>query len=351
MAVPYGGDIIFSRTVRATVGQTIEIPFTGTGWAYLGELASRRGVVYSSRRLDSEGQTFIFRAEEPGTYALKFFKENFIGGYILNDHVQVIVGEAPVSSTGWYNAPIDRGRVVAEPRWPNPFQEAEIRRGSLSTRPPGDAPPITARDIVPIPGMPTAPATQSAQTPTAQPPAAQSPATQTTDTQSSSAAANVPSVPTVPTAPASTQPPAVATPSSPPLTAATLPGEPPSAPQALVSPPPSSSDTPQSEGAATESSEPVSPDVLLQRAKEAFDGGDAAAAIALLDQLKGYYPGGTDELYWYYGQFYEANTPSRNILLSIDYYKRLVNEYPQSSRFNAARSRIAYLERYYINIQ
>jgi hypothetical protein len=344
MAIPYGSDIVFSRTVRATVGQTIEIPFTGTGWVYLGELASRRGVVYDSRRLDREGQTFIFKAEETGTYALKFFKENFVGGYILNDHVQVIVGEAPAPSTGWFNSPVDRGRVIAEPRWPNPFQEAEIRRGSLSTRPSADSPPVTARDIVPVPGVPVTPPAQSS----AAQPAATQPTAAQTPTAQSPAAANVPPAPQAqPSAPA--QPSAVATPSAPPLTAATLPGTPP--PQALVSPPPSSSDTPQSDSTATESGDPASPDVLLQRAKEAFDGGNAAAAIALLDQLKGYYPGGTDELYWYYGQFYEANTPSRNILLSLDYYKRLVNEYPQSTRFNDARRRIAYLERYYINIQ
>jgi len=64
-----------------------------------------------------------------------------------------------------------------------------------------------------------------------------------------------------------------------------------------------------------------------------------------------YYPGGSDEAYWLYGQFYEANSPNRNILLSLDYYRRLVSEYPQSSRVADARRRIAYLERYYINIQ
>jgi hypothetical protein len=346
MAVPYGNDIVFSRTVRATVGQTIEIPFTGTGWSYLGELASRRGIVYSSRRYDPEGQTYIFRAEEPGTFALKFFKENFVGGYILNDHVQVIVSEAPAPSTGWYNAPIDRGRVIAEPRWPNPFQEAEIRRGSLSTRPSADAPPITARDIVPIPGAPTLPVTPSA----VQPPAAQAPVTQSSPAQPPAAASAAPAPQAQSSASTSAQPPAVQTPSAPPLTAATLPGLPPAAPQTDTTQPPAS-DAPQSDSAAAAGSENLSPDILLQRAKEAFDGGDAAAAIALLDQLKGYYPSGTDELYWYYGQFYEANTPSRNILLSIDYYKRLVNEYPQSTRFNDARRRIAYLERYYINIQ
>jgi outer membrane protein assembly factor BamD (BamD/ComL family) len=95
----------------------------------------------------------------------------------------------------------------------------------------------------------------------------------------------------------------------------------------------------------------IEPGVILQRAKETFDEGNAAAAIALLDQFREYYPSGGDELYWLYGQFYEANTPGRNILLALDYYRRLVNEYPQSSRYNDARRRIAYLERFYINIQ
>jgi outer membrane protein assembly factor BamD (BamD/ComL family) len=103
----------------------------------------------------------------------------------------------------------------------------------------------------------------------------------------------------------------------------------------------------------------LAPNVLLERAQKSFEGGDVAQSIAFLNQhLEDYpqgippdVPGGSDEVYWLLGQFYEANSPSRNILLSIDYYKRLVNEYPQSSRFNDARRRIAYLERFYINIQ
>ncbi|MCL2176076.1 MAG: outer membrane protein assembly factor BamD, partial [Treponema sp.] len=97
--------------------------------------------------------------------------------------------------------------------------------------------------------------------------------------------------------------------------------------------------------------ENISPDILLQKAKENFEGQNIPAAIALLDQYMIHYPGGNDELYWMYGQLYEANSPSRNILLSLDYYRRLVNEYPQSSRLTDARRRIAYLERFYINIQ
>jgi hypothetical protein len=91
-------DLTFSRVIRATVGQLVEIPFRGTGWVFLGELGSRRGIAYGSRRLDPEGQSFIFRAEEPGTYVLKFYKQDFIRDFILNDYVQAIIGEAPASS-------------------------------------------------------------------------------------------------------------------------------------------------------------------------------------------------------------------------------------------------------------
>jgi outer membrane protein assembly factor BamD (BamD/ComL family) len=98
---------------------------------------------------------------------------------------------------------------------------------------------------------------------------------------------------------------------------------------------------------------PLAADEYLKQAKEEFDATRVAAAISLLDQFSEHYPPErtilSDELYWLYGQFYEANSPSRNILLSLDYYRRLINEYPQSNRCNDARRRISYLERYFIN--
>ncbi|MDR2144323.1 MAG: hypothetical protein LBP29_08140 [Treponema sp.] len=70
-----------------------------------------------------------------------------------------------------------------------------------------------------------------------------------------------------------------------------------------------------------------------------------------LDQFRAAYPGGSDEAYWLYGQALEASGPNRDIRLALDYYRRLTREYPQSSRYDAARRRIAYLERFYFNIQ
>jgi len=291
LVTPQNNDIVFSRIVRATVGQIIEIPFTGTGWIYMGELASRRGVVYNSTRRDPEGQSIIFGAEEAGTYVLRFFKEDFLSGYIINDYVQVIVGEAPsIGGTGWFAPPYDRGRVVALPRWPSALDAGQREPSLTPSNPPVDNEP-----------------------------------------GGSSAAANV----TVESPSSQGTPPSQgAVPSQ-----GTTPSQGPAAAVETAS------------GAAVERQEVIDPDLILRRARETFANGNVAPALALLDQLKEYYPNGSDELYWLYGQFYEANSPSRNILLSLDYYRRLVNEYPQSSRYNDARSRIAYLERFYINIQ
>jgi len=307
VVTPQSDGIVFSRTVRATVGQIIEIPFTGTGWIYMGELASRRGIVYNSTRRDPEGQSIIFGAEEAGTYVLRFFKENFLSGYIQNDYVQVIVGEAPAASgTGWFAPPYDRGRVVALPRWPSALdaQQRVNEQGGSSYEEPAES---------------TAANTPSSSTVTG--------ASSQGTTASQGAASSQGTVPSQGVA--SSQGTALSQ-------------------QGSVS----SQGTAPSQGTASSqgSAAITDPGLILRRAGDAFTAGNIAAAIALLDQLKDYFPNGTDELYWLYGQFYEANSPSRNILLSLDYYRRLVNEYPQSSRYNDARSRIAYLERFYINI-
>ena len=303
---PQDSELIFSRIVRATVGQIVEIPFRGNNWIYLGELASRRGIVYNSRRNDPDGQSFIFTLEDAGAYVLKFYRQDFIRDYIINDHVQVIAGEAPAATAGWFNPSVDRGRVIAEPRWPSVLEEAQIRNGQ---RP--DTVPVVSGNAPDLSAVQGQTAQQSA---AVTPAAAQIPASQTPSAVSQAAAVS------------------------------------PNASQLQ-----SADNLRQVNDAAAQTvpaaPERLPPDVILHRAKESFDRGNVAGAISSLNQYMQYYPGGSDEAYWMMGQFYEANSPERNILLSLDYYKKLVNEYPQSARFADARSRIAYLERFYINIR
>jgi hypothetical protein len=232
-------------------------------------LESRRGISYDSRQPENEGQSFVFRAEAPGTYALKFYKPDFVRNYILNDHVRVIIVEPPeIPAAGYFNPALDRGRVTAEPRWPTASGEADAFRRSGN----GDGSSVSSVPITPV-------------------------------TEEQAAQKD---------RPAEAPPPA-----------------------------PQNTGTPQRLG----------PDQYLAQAREEFDAGRVAAAIGVLDQFREWYPSGSDEVYWLYGQFYEANSPGRDIRSALDYYRRLIREYPQSSRCNDARRRIAYLERYYINIQ
>jgi hypothetical protein len=311
--------MVFSRVVRATVGQLVEIPFRGTGWVYLGEAGAQRGIAYDSRRLDSEGQSFIFRTERAGEYALKFYRQDFIRDFIINDYVQVIVGApAETAGTGWFSPPVDRGRVIAEPRWPSPLTEAQaLRADSRPAQPDTPAAPTASAEKSTVGAPASAAPVQPQQTvqparPSTTPPVTSPPASSVTPT--------VPSTPS-PVTPSVTPP---------------------------VTSPPVSPDT--SKNAAPELPVYVDPAEYLEKAQEEFAAGRVASAISFLDQFCQQYPSGTDETWWLYGQFYEANSPSRNILAALNCYRHLVQEYPQSSRFDDARKRIAYLQRYYINI-
>jgi hypothetical protein len=266
----------YSRTVKAMVGQYIEIPFRGPGWVYLGEFGSRRGVSYDSRRMEDEGMTFVFRADEEGTYSLKFDRQDFVRDYILNDYVKVIVEPPPVTAgSAWSNPRSLPERVYAAPRWP-----------------------------------------------------------QALDNEGRAAAG-----PAVQPAAAASGPPPDAAPRQP--GADDRPGVPPEVPAGAA-------EIPETAAAAV----PVTPEDWLGKAREEYNAGRIAGALGALDQFMLRFPGGSDEAFWLYGQSYEANNEAtRDIRQALDYYRRLTREYPQSTRYDDTRRRIAYLERFYFNIQ
>ena len=255
-----GEAMVFSRTVRAAVGQIVEIPFWGTGWVYLGELGNRRGMNYSSRRLDVEagvtmGQTFIFIAETAGTYILRFFRQDFIQDYLLHDYVQVIVGERR-EDTGGLAFPA-RERVIAEPRWP----AAAAQAAELNVD-------VEAHDFPALPVIPWY------------------------------ADDEITSVITPPTIP------------------------------------------PRIE----------SPAEFVNRARQEFNDGRIIQALSILENMRQHHHD-TDEALWLRGQLLEADSPARDIRQALEYYQRLVREFPQSVRVPEARRRIVFLERFFFNIR
>jgi tetratricopeptide (TPR) repeat protein len=239
------------------------VPFRGAGWVYLGEENSRRGIPYVSRRTDPDGQSFIFRLDEIGEYVLRFYKQDFIRDYILNDHVRVIVEDAPGGDSFFY--PEDPAGLVAEPRWPPPENQAG---------------PADSRETPPAAG------------------------------------------------PRDGQPPDAA--------GAAVPGG------AL----------PGAAGSGGDDSTGESrPAALLGRAREAYGAGRFPEALDALDEFRSNFPLGSDEAWWLYGQLLESAGPQRDIRRALEYYRRLIQEYPQSPRCDDARRRIAYLERFYFNIR
>jgi tetratricopeptide (TPR) repeat protein len=272
--------------VRALAGQTVEVPFRGTGWVYLGESASKRGIDYLSRRLDGEGQTFVFRAAEAGVYELKFYRQDFIRDYIINDLVTVMVEEPPaaLSAPPRFGAATEQGVVTAEPRWPaiagrtTPEAAAALPETRAGPAPAASAPSVVA--AVPETAVPGGPSGSSA----------------------------VVAVPPVEAQDGTAEP------------------------SLLLS-------------------RDATAEEYVRRAREEYQEGHFPQSMAILDQFLERFPLGSDEAYWLYAQLYEKQGPSRDIRLALDYYRRLIAEYPQSGHCRDARRRIAYLERYYINIQ
>ncbi|MDR2071418.1 MAG: hypothetical protein LBP81_08400, partial [Treponema sp.] len=229
---PSDGEIEVSRIVRAAVGQTIEIPFQGTGWVYLGELRSQSGVAYNSRRSDSEGQTFVFQVEEAGTFGLKFYKQDYIRDYILNDHVQVIVNEAPEREPF---SP-SRNRVISAPRWPYlPSEAPSAETAAGSSRP--EDPPV-------------GPAVPSGEAAAPQTPAGRRPPALAVNRDDSSIV--------------------------------------PVAPPRAVSPPEEQSTLSEDDGSGLP--EDTQPEEYFRKAKEAFEGGQIQPALAILGQFRERYP-------------------------------------------------------------
>ncbi|MDR0784512.1 MAG: hypothetical protein LBE74_01330 [Treponema sp.] len=111
--------VVYSRTVKAAVGQQIEIPFGGNGWVFLGEDKGQTGVSYQSHRFDAKGQTFLFEAKAVGVYGLNFYKQDLVHDFLIDDHIKIIVETA-----GGSDGNASRGPVVAQPRWPTAAQEA-----------------------------------------------------------------------------------------------------------------------------------------------------------------------------------------------------------------------------------
>jgi hypothetical protein len=77
-----------ARSVQMDLDTPADISFPGTGWVYSGEIDGKKGLAYQRRGITGGNQVFTFRPEAPGSYRLKFLKQN----PVRNTDTEEIIG-------------------------------------------------------------------------------------------------------------------------------------------------------------------------------------------------------------------------------------------------------------------
>lgn len=80
-----------SRRVSVEAGSRVELPFSGTGWTYLGERDGKGGILYESRRYEDSGLVFVLLASKTGDYVLRFQRQDLLRGTTNEELVAVSV--------------------------------------------------------------------------------------------------------------------------------------------------------------------------------------------------------------------------------------------------------------------
>jgi len=93
------------------------------------------------------------------------------------------------------------------------------------------------------------------------------------------------------------------------------------------------------------------PAALIRLAKTELEAKRVQSAIEALDRYLSLYPYGNDEVFYLYGLAYEQDTPFRNVKKAYEYYRRVKDEYPRSSRWREASDKVAYLERHFFGLR
>lgn len=89
---------------------------------------------------------------------------------------------------------------------------------------------------------------------------------------------------------------------------------------------------------------------LLKKIQKDLDSGAMDSAQAALESYRSRFPMGDEYLYWA-ARYYESVGPQRDILKSRALYAQLMEEYPESPRYDAADARIEYIDRRYLEIR
>jgi hypothetical protein len=95
----------------------------------------------------------------------------------------------------------------------------------------------------------------------------------------------------------------------------------------------------------------ATPEAALAAARSELTADRVQGAIVALDRLYALSPDGTDEAAILYARALEKNGPQKDIQRAYSYYKKLRDDYPESSFWDEAAARCSYIERHYFDIR
>ncbi|MBQ0166605.1 MAG: hypothetical protein KBT02_05840 [Treponema sp.] len=87
-----------SRSITIHKNDIIDCPYQGNWWVYLGDMNGSNSVVFMGRDYISNKTVFTLRASKEGTALLHFFKQDIIGGVMVDDYLEVTVEESIAAS-------------------------------------------------------------------------------------------------------------------------------------------------------------------------------------------------------------------------------------------------------------
>lgn len=83
-----------SRSVTINKNDILEVPYQGNWWVFLGDENGSGSLSFTGRNFVSDRTVFTLRAVKEGTAMLHFFKQDIIAGVIVDDYLEVTVGES-----------------------------------------------------------------------------------------------------------------------------------------------------------------------------------------------------------------------------------------------------------------
>ena len=284
-----------SRSVRVAKNQYLDVVYPGGGWIYLGETDGTKLLSFFGKRLGDTDTVFTFRAKNAGKAILHFYKNDILTGNAIDDYLEAIVEDRTGSATDRITAPSYADIVPSRPASSGSSTETQEGNGE-------DGAFETAQNGADRAGVPadSAPLSSSA-----------SVFANGGTGENASAAENNAAL--------------------------------------------SQNATKQTKALSTNVLDAddyaLGEEGLLEKAKSAYDEKNYARALALLDLFFARATSRIDEGLYLKGQTLEAKSAQQNIKGAIGAYDELLQKWPESKQWQAARRRSIYLKRMYVDIR